>query len=165
MKRERQTLNEMRGIKDLVSPSPEGLPRLPPWTAPNGWDYWGRPWAYLHAPIGHVNVGVSSKLKPPSSRATVAVLVDCPHEPQFPPNMDVAQSASVVAGRVKNPPMPSVDTTPTDCPRGGYHDRASEGFPGRPVVTAKAAEAVCWSRPEPRTGTANPKLMQQVDTK
>ncbi len=30
---------------------------------------------------------------------TVAVLVDCPHEPQFLPDMVVAQSASVVAGR------------------------------------------------------------------
>ncbi len=30
---------------------------------------------------------------------TLAVVVDCPHEPQFLLNMAVAQSASVVAGR------------------------------------------------------------------
>ncbi len=46
----------------LVSPSPSDLPRLPPWAAPNGWDYWGRPWAYMDAPSGHKRVGVSSAL-------------------------------------------------------------------------------------------------------
>ncbi len=42
----------------------------------------------------------------PSSRVMVAVLVDCPHEPQFLPNLDVAQSASVVAGRVTHQSRP-----------------------------------------------------------
>ncbi len=42
---------------------------------------------------------MSSTLSPPSTRVTVAVLVDCPHEPQFLPDMVVAQSASVAAGR------------------------------------------------------------------
>ncbi len=42
---------------------------------------------------------MSSTLSPPSTRVTMAVLVDCPHEPQFLPNMVVAQSASVAAGR------------------------------------------------------------------
>ncbi len=82
-----------------MSPEPATLPRLPPWAAPNGWDYLGRPWAYIDAPSGHPEVGVSSTLSPPSSRETVAVLVDCPHEPQFLPDMLVAQSAAVAVGR------------------------------------------------------------------
>ena len=40
---------------------------------------------------------MSSTLSPPSTQVTVAV--DCPHEPQFLPDMVVAQSASVAAGR------------------------------------------------------------------
>ncbi len=38
-------------------------------------------------------------LSPLSTRVTVAVLVDCPHEPQFLPDMAVIQSASVAARR------------------------------------------------------------------
>ncbi len=86
-------------VGGLVSPNPANLPRLPPWAAPNGWDYWGRPWAYIDAPSSHREVGVSSTLSLPSNRVTVAVLVDCPHEPQFLPDMVVAQLASVAAGR------------------------------------------------------------------
>ena len=96
---ERDSLDSLRAVGGLISPNPASLPRLPPWAAPNGWDYWGRPWAYLDAPSGHREVGVSSTLSPPSTRVTVAVLVDCPHEPQFLPDMVVAQSASVAAGR------------------------------------------------------------------
>ncbi len=59
--------------------------------------YWGRLWAYMDASSGHREVGVSSTLATPSSRVTVAVLVDCPHEPQFLPDMTVAQSAPVAA--------------------------------------------------------------------
>ncbi len=44
-------------------------------------------------------MGVSSTLAPPSTRVTVAVLVDCPHEPQFLPDTLVVQSAAIVAGR------------------------------------------------------------------
>ncbi len=96
----------MRGVAGLVTPEPATLPRLPPWAAPNGWDYWGRPWAYLDAPSGHKEVGVSSTLTPPSSRVTVAVLVDCPHEPQFLPDMLVAQSAAVATGRATHQARP-----------------------------------------------------------
>ena len=42
---------------------------------------------------------MSSTLSPPSTRVTVAVLVDCPHEPQFLPDMVVAHTASVAAER------------------------------------------------------------------
>ncbi len=78
---ERDSLDSLRGVGGLVSPESATLPRLPPWAAPNGWDYWGRPWAYLDAPSGHSEVGVRTTLSPPSTRVTVAVLVDCAHEP------------------------------------------------------------------------------------
>ncbi len=103
---ERNSLDSLRTVGGLVSPNPANLPRLPAWAAPNGWDYWGRPWAYLGAPIGHREVGVSSTLSPPSTRVTVAVLVDCPHEPQFLLDMVVAQSASVAAGRATHQARP-----------------------------------------------------------
>ncbi len=103
---ERDSLDSLRGVGGLISPNPASLPRLPPWAAPNGWDYLGRPWAYLDAPSGHREVGVSSTLSPPSTQVTVAVLVDCPHEPQFLPDMAVAQSASVVAGRATRQARP-----------------------------------------------------------
>ncbi len=47
-----------------------------------------------------------STLSPPSTRVTVAVLVDCPHEPQFLPDMVVVQSASVAAGRATRQARP-----------------------------------------------------------
>ncbi len=96
---ERQSLDASRTVETLVLPRSSDLPRLPPQAAPNGWDYWGRPWVYLDAPSSHSEVGVSSALTPPSRRVTVAVLVDCPSEPQFLPDMVVAQSASIVACR------------------------------------------------------------------
>ncbi len=96
---ERNSLDSLRGVGGLVSPEPATLPRLLPWAAPNGWDYWGHPWAYIDVPSGHSEVGVGSTLSPPSNRVTVAVLVECPHEPQFLPDMLVAQSAAVAAGR------------------------------------------------------------------
>ncbi len=103
---ERQSLDASRRVGTLVSPRPSDLPRLPPWAAPNGWDYWGRPWVYLDAPSSHNEVGVSIALTPPFTRVNVAVLVDCPHEPQFLPDMVVTQSASVVAGRAMRQARP-----------------------------------------------------------
>ncbi len=103
---ERDSLDSLRGVGGLISPDPASLPRLPPWAAPNGWDYWGRPWAYFDVPSGHAEVGVSSTLSPPSTQVTVAVLVDCPPEPQFLPDMFVAQSASVAAGRATHQARP-----------------------------------------------------------
>ncbi len=103
---ERDSLELLRGVVGLISPNLASLPRLPPWAAPNGWDYWGRPWAYLDAPSGHKEVGVTSTLSPPSTRVTVAVLADCPHEPQFLLDMAVTQSASVVAGKATGQVQP-----------------------------------------------------------
>ncbi len=103
---ERDSLDSFRVVGGLISPNPASLPHLPPWAAPNKWDYWGRPWAYLDVPSGHKEVVVSSTLSPPSTRVTVAVLVDCPHEPQLLPDMVVAQSASVAAGRATRQARP-----------------------------------------------------------
>ncbi len=44
---------------------------------------------------------MSSALTRHSTKVTVAVLVDCPHEPQFLPDMVFTQLASVAAGRAK----------------------------------------------------------------
>ncbi len=103
---ERRTLDESRMVGTLVSPKPADLPRLLPWAASNGQDYWTRPWAYLDAPSGHPDVGVSSMLTSPSTMVTVAILVDCPHEPQFLPDMVVTQLASVAAGRATHQVWP-----------------------------------------------------------
>ncbi len=96
---ERQSLDASRTVGILVLPKPVDLPQLPSWAAPNGWDYWGRPLAYLNVPRGHSDVGVSCTLTPPSTRVMVAVLVDRPHEPQFLPDMAIVQLASIAAGR------------------------------------------------------------------
>ena len=36
--------------KAVPGPVRERLLRLPDWGAPNGWDFWGRPWAFVDAP-------------------------------------------------------------------------------------------------------------------
>ncbi len=59
---ERDSLDSFRTVGGLISPNPADLPRLPPWAAPNGWDYWSCPWAYQDAPSGHKEVEVSSTL-------------------------------------------------------------------------------------------------------
>ncbi len=104
---ERQSLDASKTVGTLVSTGPSDLPRLPAWAVPNGWGYWGCPWAYLDAPSGRSEVGVSSTLSPPSTRVTVAVLVDCPHGTLFLPDMAIAQSASVAAGRAMRQARPS----------------------------------------------------------
>ncbi len=40
---EHDSLDSFRTVGGLISPNPVNLPRLSPWAAPNGWDYWGRP--------------------------------------------------------------------------------------------------------------------------
>ena len=91
-------LNGMRDSKvtrkDIWLPHRDTLPRLPPWGSPNGWDYRGRPWAYMDAPHGQEAIPVNSSFVPPAARVTLAVLVDCEREPQYFPNLDVAKSAA-----------------------------------------------------------------------
>ncbi len=82
-------------IATVESPARETLPRLPVWGSPNGWDYWGRPWAYMmDAPHNCLDLKVMSVHKPPAARVTIAVLVNCEREPQYVPNLDVAKSAA-----------------------------------------------------------------------
>ncbi len=38
----------------------ERLPCLPEYFAPNGWDFWDRPWVYVDVPNGQPNVGVTT---------------------------------------------------------------------------------------------------------
>ncbi len=40
---EHDSLDSLRAVGGLISPDQATLPRLPPFAAPNGWDYWGRP--------------------------------------------------------------------------------------------------------------------------
>ncbi len=76
------------------SPWQNTLPRLPEWGSPNGWDYWGRPWAYIDAPNKHPAIQVQSVHSNLVARVTIAVLVNCEREPQYFPNLDVAKSAA-----------------------------------------------------------------------
>ncbi len=75
----KQVENERERMKAKVllhlieTPQLAELPHLPDWAAPNGWDFWGRPWAYMDAPSGHSKVGVTSEAG--RARVTVAVLV------------------------------------------------------------------------------------------
>ncbi len=91
---------EIAGLKDKSRPSDSwspwqsSLPRLPKWGSPNGWDYWGRPWAYMDAPNRHPDLKVKSAHHKHAARVTIAVLVNCEREPQYFPNLDVAKSAA-----------------------------------------------------------------------
>ncbi len=91
---------EIAGLKDKRrpggpwSPWQDTLPRLPEWGSPNGWDYWGRPWAYMDAPNGHSAIKVQSAHSKLAARVTIAVVVNCEREPQYFPNLDVAKSAA-----------------------------------------------------------------------
>ena len=67
------------------------LPHLPDWAAPNGWDFWGRPWAYMDTPSGHSAVGVTSDTR--STWVTMAVLVCLDWELQYLSDQNVAKSA------------------------------------------------------------------------
>ncbi len=80
--------------RDLGPPWQNTLPRLPRCGAPNGWDYWGRPWAYMDAPNGHSDIKIKSAHSPRAARVTIAVLVNCEREPQFFPNLVVAKLAA-----------------------------------------------------------------------
>ncbi len=76
------------------SPWQDTLPRLPEWGSPNGWDYWGRPWAYMDAPNRHSAIKVQSAHSKLAALISIAVLVNCEREPQYFANLDVAKSAA-----------------------------------------------------------------------
>ncbi len=52
--------NTKKPIATVTSPMRETLPRLPVWGSPNGWGYWGRPWAYMDAPHNNTDLKVKS---------------------------------------------------------------------------------------------------------
>ena len=83
--------------KAVPGPVRERLLRLPDWGAPNGWDFWGRPWAFVDAPNKPKETGIITERHPRSARVTLATLVNCPHERQYLPDMDVARSAAMAA--------------------------------------------------------------------
>ncbi len=91
---------EIAGLKDKARPSGPWSPwqntfsRLPEWISPNGWDYWGRPWAYMDAPNRHPAIKVRSAHSKLGARVTIAVLVNCKREPQYLPNLDVVKSTA-----------------------------------------------------------------------
>ncbi len=89
--------NTKKPIATVVSPARATLPSLPVWGSPNGWDYWGRPWAYMDAPHNCPDLKIMSVHKPPAARVTVTVLVNCDREPQYFPNLDVAKSAATAS--------------------------------------------------------------------
>ncbi len=89
--------NTKKPIATVTSPARETLPRLPVWGSPNGWDHWGRPWAYMDAPHNNSDLKILSVHEPRVARVTVAVLVNCKREPQYFPNLDVAKSAAAAS--------------------------------------------------------------------
>ncbi len=72
---EQERMKNGEPLNTIPTPQIQQLPHLPDWAAPNGWDIWGRPWAYMDAPAGHSTVGVKSKEG--RARVTIAVLVRC----------------------------------------------------------------------------------------
>ncbi len=81
----------------VPTPERERLPCLPEWGASNGWDFWGRTWAYVDVPNGQPDVGVTTNRHEKAAHVTVAMLVNCPHERQYLPDLDVARSAAMAA--------------------------------------------------------------------
>ncbi len=89
--------NTKKPVVTVASPARGTLPHPPAWGSPNGWDYWGRPWAYMDAPHNSPNLKVLSVHKLPAARVTAAVLVNCEREPQYFPNLNVAKSAAATS--------------------------------------------------------------------
>ncbi len=58
---ERERMRERVQLNLIETPQLVQLPHLPDWVAPNGWDFWGRPWAYMDAASGNSIVGVTSE--------------------------------------------------------------------------------------------------------
>ncbi len=78
---EREHMKNRELLNLIPTPQIQQLPHLPDWAVPNGWDFWGRPWAYMDAPAGHSTVGVKSKER--RARVTIAVLVQLDQEEQY----------------------------------------------------------------------------------
>ncbi len=49
---EQERIKNREPLNLIPTPQIQQLPHLPDWAAPNGWDFWGRPWAYKDAPTG-----------------------------------------------------------------------------------------------------------------
>ncbi len=92
-----QMSGEFARKSSVTTPERERLPCLPEWGAPNGWDFWGRPWAYVGVPNGQPDVGVTTDQHDRAVRVMVAMLVNYPHERQYLPDLDVALSATMAA--------------------------------------------------------------------
>ncbi len=93
----------------------ETLPRLPEGHEPKGWDYWGRPWAYMDCPSILIQYGS------PGARVTAAVLFQVPADPFYLPTLQVALSAAFAGSRLHRRRNPLLDDgsfnemTPEQC--------------------------------------------------
>ncbi len=92
-----KTLEDAEKKKAVPGPVRKRLLRLPDWGAPNGWDFWDRPWAYVDAPNRPKETGFITERHPRVACMMIATLVNCPHERQYLPDMDVAWSAAMAA--------------------------------------------------------------------
>ncbi len=86
-----ERMQDRMPLNTIAMPQIQQLPHLPDWAAPNRWDFWGRPWAYMDAPFGNSAVGVKSKEG--KARVTITVLVRLDPEEQYLPDQNVAKSA------------------------------------------------------------------------
>ncbi len=99
MKNERERMKAKLLVHLIETSQVVKLPHLPDWAVPNGWDFWGRPWAYMDAPSGNSKVGVTSEEG--KARVTTAVLVRLEREVQYLLDQNVAKSTSAAAMRVR----------------------------------------------------------------
>ncbi len=96
---ERERMKSRVQLSLIKTPQLHQLPHLPDWVAPNGWDFWGRPCAYMDAPSGNSVVGVTSEEG--RAQVTVTVLMRLDREVQYLPYQNVAKSASAATMRVR----------------------------------------------------------------
>ncbi len=105
----RQTLKRTREVTNLIKPHSQDLPSLFPWAMPNGCGIIGVGQnAYMDAPSCHPEVEMDSGNCPHAPRVMVAVLVNCPHEPQYLPDMNAAHSVADVLGLALGHGLPPV---------------------------------------------------------
>ncbi len=123
LSKELEAMCDTRNVqtKDIWSLHRDTLPTMPSWLSPNGWDYRGRPWAYIDIPADHPamdELKIVSVHEPPAAPVAIAVLVDCEHELQYLPNLDVAKSMVAKLYWQYRPPVPCVAIV-----RGQWTDR------------------------------------------